>query len=195
MLARRAVLLTQLDRYPCILRGSSNVQGHAASKSHGIIPFADPYPLTPFESYRFKNRVGGTQGSHYRTGLLTPLESVLPRRLPFHTRISHPEPFRITTFKSVDSEQLKVSFRITTFEKPGRGRPVILTRSVNQNTNKGYLPRATPNVRAAGAAQPLGRPVLNRTDASTLPHIYRCCAILPFLRLGDRPFLPPWRLS
>ena len=42
---------------------------------------------------------------------------------------------------------------------------------------------------------PSSPPVLNRTDAAALPHIYRCCAILPSLRSGDRPFLPPWRLS
>jgi hypothetical protein len=29
------------------------------SKSHRIISFADPHPLTPLESYRFKNRGGG----------------------------------------------------------------------------------------------------------------------------------------
>ena len=39
------------------------------------------------------------------------------------------------------------------------------------------------------------RPVLNRTDDSPLPHLYCRCAILPSLRSGDRPFLPPWRLS
>jgi hypothetical protein len=36
-------------------------------------------------------------------------------------------------------------------------------------------------------------PVPNRTDDYTLPHVYSRCAILPSPRLGDRPFLPPWR--
>ncbi|SRR5882724_11868304 len=42
---------------------------------------------------------------------------------------------------------------------------------------------------------PSAPPVPNRTDASSLPHLYCRCAILPFLRSGDRPFLPPWRSS
>jgi hypothetical protein len=36
-------------------------------------------------------------------------------------------------------------------------------------------------------------PVPNRTDDSILPHVYSRCAILPSPRLGDCPFLPPWR--
>ena len=45
------------------------------------------------------------------------------------------------------------------------------------------------------STSPSFRPVLNRTDDSPLPHLYCRCAILPSLRSGDRPFLPPWRLS
>ena len=197
MLTRRAVLLTQLDRYSCILGGFSNVQSHAASKSNGIISFTDPHPLTLLESYRFENRVGGTQGSPYRTVLLTPLESLLPRSLPFHTRISHPKPFRITTFKSVHPEQLKVPLESPLLKNRGGGGPLWLTKSVNQNTNKGFSSRVKPGVCAGDSEWPstVGRPVPNRTDGSALPHIYRRCAILPFLCLGDRLFLPPWRLS
>src|SRR5712664_2692622 len=38
-------------------------------------------------------------------------------------------------------------------------------------------------------------PVPNCTDGHTLQRVYTPCAILPFLRSGDRPFLPPWRPS
>jgi hypothetical protein len=38
-------------------------------------------------------------------------------------------------------------------------------------------------------------PVPNCTDGYTLQRVYTPCAILPFLRSGDRPFLPPWRPS
>jgi len=38
-------------------------------------------------------------------------------------------------------------------------------------------------------------PVPNCTDGRTLQRVYTPCAILPFLRSADRPFLPPWRPS
>jgi hypothetical protein len=165
------------------------------SKSHGIISFADPHPLTLLA--RLQNRVGGLGTSSHPVVPLTHLKSALSESLPFHTRISHPKPFRITTLESVHSKQLKVPLESTLFRNRGGGGRLSLTRSVNQNTNKGFLSCATPTVRGADQAWPstVGRPVLNRTDAAALPHIYRRCAILPSLRSGDRPFLPPWRLS
>lgn len=157
---------------PVHLGGSFNVQGHAASKSHGIISIANPHPLTPLGSYRFENRVGGIQGSTYPTVLLTPLESTLPRRLPFHTRISHPKLFRMNTFKRVHSEQLKVPLESILLKNRGGGGQLWLTRSVNQKTNKGFLSQVTPVLGANAGPSTVGRPVPNRTDASTLPHIY-----------------------
>src|SRR6267378_3270328 len=101
MLARRAVLLTQLDRYPCILWGSSNVQGHAASKSHGIISFADPYPLTPLGSYRFKNSVGPLQSFLQSSILLISLDATLLNHLAcvaIKGLMQIAKPFRCNTY-------------------------------------------------------------------------------------------------
>jgi hypothetical protein len=164
-------------------------------KSHGIISFADHHPLTLLESYRFKNSVGGLEASSRPVIPLTHLKSALPGSLPFYTRISHPKPFRINTSVSVDPKQLKVLLESTLLKNRVRGGLLSLTRSVNQNTNKGLLSRVTPFVRGTDPAGPstVGRPVLNRTDDYGLPDVYSRCAILAFLCSGDRPFLPPWR--
>jgi hypothetical protein len=69
-------------------------------KSHGIISFADPHPLTPLGSYRFETRVGGIQDSTCSIVLLTPLDSALPRSLSFYTQ------FR--TLSLLESTLLKV---------------------------------------------------------------------------------------
>jgi hypothetical protein len=164
-------------------------------KSRGIISFTDPLPLTLLESYRFKNGVGGLEPSPCPFIPLTHLKSVLPESLPFHTRISCPKPFRINTSISVDPKQLKAPLKSTLLKNRGSGGQLSLTRSVNQKPNKTFLPRATPAVRGADAAGPstVGRPVPNRTDDYGLPDVYSRCAILSFVRLGDGPFLPPWR--
>jgi hypothetical protein len=164
-------------------------------KSHGIISFTDPLSLTPLESYRFKNRVGGLEASPHPAIPLTHLKSALPRSLLFYTRISHPKPFRMNTSRSVNSKQLKVLLKSTLLKNRGRGGLLSLTKSVNQKPNKWLLSRRTPTVRGADAAGPsaVGQPVPNRTDDYALPAVYSRCAILPFLCSGDRPFLPPWR--
>jgi hypothetical protein len=164
-------------------------------KSHGIISFSAPLPLTLLESCRFKDRVGGLEASPHPVIPLTHLKSALPGSLPFYTRISHPNPFRINTFISVDPTQLKVVLKSTLMKNRGRGGQLSLTRSVNQKRNKGFLFRATPAVRGADPVGPsaVGRPVPNRTDDYGLPDVYSRCAILAFLRSGDRPFLPPRR--
>jgi hypothetical protein len=192
MLARRAVLLIQSVRYPYahplnllfsqaqssqITENFSPVGRRFASKA---VPLS-PCPIIPS----------------------SPLESAL-RSLPFYTPISHPKSFRCNTSISVDSKQLKVPLESTLMKKRGRGGQLSLTRSVNQNPNNGFFLRATIGSRptspdlvgASNHVPPItSRPVPNRTDGATPPHVYSRCAILPILRSGDRPFLPPWRLS
>ena len=164
-------------------------------KSHRIISFTDSLPLTLLESHRFKFRVGGLELSPCPLILLTHLKSALPGSLRFYTRISRPKPFRINTSISVDPKQLKVPLESTLMKNRGRGDQLSLTRSVNQKPNKGVPSRRHPLSATAAATGPstVGRPVPNRTDDYGLPDVYSRCAILAFLRSGDRPFLPPWR--
>jgi hypothetical protein len=75
---------------------------------------------------------------------LTPLESTLPRSLPFYTQLSNSKPFRINTSRSVDPKQLKVPLKSTLLKNRGRGGPLSLTRSVNQKSNKQFVSQTTP---------------------------------------------------
>src|SRR6266404_425042 len=78
-------------------------------KSHRIISFADPHPLTLFKSYRSKNRGRG------------PLRSF--------NIATHLSTCRINTSKSVSKQTTLSSFRMNTYEKQGRGGRLLLTRN------------------------------------------------------------------
>src|SRR5882672_1565650 len=99
-------------------------------KSHRIISFADPHPLTLFKSYRSKNRGRGPLRSFNIT--------------------THLSTCRINTSKSVSKQRTLSSFRINTYEKQGRGWPVI----VSQTPDEGCLSR----VRRGGGVKDLSRP-------------------------------------
>jgi hypothetical protein len=142
------------------------------SKSHGIISFADPYPLTPFESHRLQNRAGGLETSPHPVVPLTHLESALTRSLPFHTRLSHSKLLRINTFKSVHSEQLKVPLESTLLKKRGGGYRLSLTRSVNQKSNNGLLSRSTTTF-----AAPTQRGHRQSADLSSIAQTTPLCLI------------------
>src|SRR5882762_4043104 len=100
-------------------------------KSHRIISFADPHPLTLFKSYRSKNRGRGPLRSFNITTHLSTC------------RINN-------TSKSVSKQRTLSSFRINTYEKQGRGWPVI----VSQTPDEGCLSR----VRRGGGVKDLSRP-------------------------------------
>jgi len=195
MLARRAALLIPLHiEIPLCGRTSILVRCRDLSplfptltKTAGCISKIPILELTPLQP----------ETCPILLPFLTSLESALPGCLPFYTRISHPKSFRSNTSKSVDPKQLKVPLKSIVLKNRGGGGPLLLTRTVNQSTNTGPLSRAIATVRGSDAAGPsaVDWPVRNRTDVAALPHIYSRCAILPSLRPGDRPFLPPWRLS
>jgi hypothetical protein len=77
-------------------------------------------------------------------------------------------------------------FRCNTYKNTGEGLWLATDLSVSTfRPSDGQTFRRLPS----------SPPVLNRTDDSALPRLYCRCAILPSLRSGDRPFLPPWRPS
>src|SRR5258707_13002883 len=120
-------------------------------KSHRIISFADPHPLTLFKSYRSKNRGRG------------PLRS-------FNVT-THLSTCRINTSKSVSKQTTLSSFRMNTYEKQGRGWPVIVNQESVKDSwpeksavadDEGSLSNAKkhfyPEIRRGGGVKDLSRP-------------------------------------
>ena len=84
--------------------------------SHGIISFADPHPLNPAESYRYKNH--GGRGALWK---------ILHLRL--HTPLTHLESTLARWATSGDSNGLTVKLNrldATLMKKQGEGGPAIV---------------------------------------------------------------------
>ena len=74
-------------------------------KSHRVISFADPHPLIPLESYRFKNRVGGPPRLAYSAVPLISLDATLLNHLVciedkrLTEKCCEVKPFRCNTYQ------------------------------------------------------------------------------------------------
>jgi hypothetical protein len=104
------------------------------SFTHNLL--SDPHPLNPVVSILYKN--GGGRGASQVFSVFrrsdgdvpSPLESTLEKRVT-KTRLST---FRMNTSKSVSKQMTLSSFRINTYEKQGRGRPVIVNQESDQDS-------------------------------------------------------------
>src|SRR5207244_1139191 len=106
--------------------GPTAISCRLSSNSHGIISFADPHPLNPAESYRYKNH--GGRG---------PSGQILHLRL--HAPLSHLESTLMRSSTSVDSNALTGKLNrldATLMKKQGEGGPAI----VNQESEKDSCP-------------------------------------------------------
>ena len=96
--------------------------------SHGIISFADPHPLNPAESYRYKNHGRRGEGALWK---------ILHLRL--HAPLTHLESTLVRWFTNVDSNGLTGKLNrldATLMKKQGEGGPAI----VNQESEKDSCP-------------------------------------------------------
>ncbi len=93
-------------------RFSIPAPAHLTLNSHRIISFTDPHPLTTIESYRCKNRGGRVYRSGPQLLLLSKLKAT----------INHAESTLLQVFFL---KNLK-PFGITTFERTGRGVPIMV---------------------------------------------------------------------
>jgi len=170
MLARHAVLLPHsVSSHPDIPILELTPPHPAKNNSPHFRCLREPI-LQPL-SFQIHPRMGDAPPSF--------LMGSIPSEFP-HLALS-PLPATLMTFPaSAAIKRLTArtkSFTCNTYTKQGRGM-------VNHRP-LGFDVQTSPSA----------PPVLNRTDDSTPPHIYNRCAILPSLRSGDRPFLPPWRPS
>src|SRR5882762_4238610 len=86
---------------------------HSSARSHGIISFTDPHPLTLLKSYRFKNRGGRVYPLGPQVLLLSKLKPPINRA-------------ESTLLQVFFLKNLK-PFEINTYEKQREGSPLWLT--------------------------------------------------------------------
>src|SRR5882762_349825 len=129
---------------------------HSSAKSHGIISFTDPHPLTLLKSYRFKNRGGRVQellvSSPYFLTSLPPYFRI-PKSFICNT---YGPPHKYCKQKTYDSGQSLLNpVDATLTENTGVGEGLWLTRQTKRNRSllEALLPRGLKFIAGEPARQ------------------------------------------
>jgi len=208
MRPRHAVLLTPLEctvpicilfskqsapvnPLKCALTTRSQLIENTATLSLAECAVTRLSPATPLECAVAKKVGGGGYSHHFVTNLSFAMSEAEGPLLPRHNAqvlsfqiLAHSFALFCTLAKlnPFPFKQLRTLCR-----KPASSRYLLpaLHYAVHVRVAIGYR-------RESRVTSPT---VPNRTDAYALLHIYNCCAVLPSLHSGDRPFVPPWRSS